>query len=162
MIEVYSDGSSSGKSALPTGYGWVVCKDRKIICSGYGGEEAGTNNTAEMLGAIHGLEAALQAGLYEDGERVILICDSQYALGIASGLMHPSKNLDLSQRLRALAKALCLETRWVPGHRYKRTVPYAKQDRDILLNTRCDQLAQLGRESMTPEKVLRKRRKKKS
>jgi ribonuclease HI len=160
VIEVFSDGSSSGTKDCrreivdgarvwlgPGGYGWVLARDGVLTFSGWGGHPETTNNVMEMTGAILGLEAA--DGIWT-GEPVVLISDSQYVLGIASGAMHPTKNKDLSNRLRILAKKFRLQTRWVRGHLYKKGKSFAEQPRDVLLNERCDQLAKMGKEANVP------------
>lgn len=160
MIEVYSDGSSSGRNDCtyevvdgnrvwlgPGGYGWVLCRSQKVIKAGYGGHVSTTNNLMEMRGAIEGLRAIEEMKIWTPGVRVTLISDSEYTLNIASGRYKPTKNLDVARELQVLFHKFRAERRWVRGHTYKRKIPYQEQPRDVLLNHRCDQLARLGREA---------------
>lgn len=156
-VESHSDGSSSGLSGLPGGWAYIITQDGKIRFSDYGGCDSATNNTMEAQGAIEGLKAILRSGILRPGEGVVLVSDSQYALGLANGTYHPQKNLELAKELRDLYLKVGIGTRWVPGHRYKKTVPWEVQPMDVLLNTRVDQLAGMGKDEHTPEKILKKR-----
>lgn len=144
MIEVYADGSSSGKSGKPGGYGWIVVHNDKIIASAYGGSACTTNNLMEMEGAFQGLTVVRALAIPD--QHVTLISDSQYTLGIANGTMSPSKNVAEATRLRAIFSELQASTRWVGGHQFKRGQPWQSFPKDVLFNERCDQLAKLGRE----------------
>jgi ribonuclease HI len=146
VIEVISDGSSSGKSDKPGGYGWVVCKDQKIVFAGFGGHPRTTNNVMEMTGSVEGMKAVKAAGIWTRGERFILVSDSQYVLYVACGRYSASKNLELATELQALFQYFRAEIFWQRGHQYKRRIPYQQQERYVLLNERCDQLAAHGRE----------------
>lgn len=139
MISVYADGSSSGGSNKPGGYGWVLVRDEQVLLWGYGGSPATTNNLMEAEGAICGLEALMASGLRRHEETVELVSDSQYTLGIASGAYAPSKNLDQAQRLKLLAQQAQVQRfRWVRGHN------------GDTFNEKCDQLARVGKEENTP------------
>lgn len=162
MIEVYADGSSGGRTAGACGWGWVVCRNLEVVAGGYGGAPTGTNNIAEMQGAIDGLTWVLNSDLRARGEPVVLISDSQYTLGMASGCYHPSKNLELVAHLRGLMAQFGAGTRWVRGHSIKTSGEMMDNPRDVLLNERCDHLAKQGKDEHTPEKVLKKRLAKKA
>lgn len=159
MIEIFSDGSSSGKKDChmavddvggrvwlgPGGYGWVLCKDGRILYSGHGGSPDTTNNLMEMQGAIEGFKAMRDARIWVPGMPVVLISDSEYTLRIANGRYKPTKNFDIAKELRSLYLEFHAQIRWVRGHQFKRSVPFSIQPRDVLLNERCDQLAGMGR-----------------
>lgn len=177
MIEVFSDGSSTpGKKdqKLPGGYGWIVVKDGSVRFSSSGGNLTTTNNIMELMGAIEGLRAVLRSGIREAGERVVLVADSQYVLGIASYRMNPATNIELTREIRVLVRSLGMryvgpeyrnpesDFRWVPGHRYKRSIPFRQQPHDVLLNERCDQLAHAAKLKFTPAQVLAKQAAKKA
>lgn len=130
MLSVYADGSSNGRSGSPVGWGWVVVRGDQPIFAGYGGALEGTNNTAELMGAIEGLEAVLASGIQEEVE---LVCDSQYVLGLGSGRYSPTTNLELAARIKALCQQLRVSFRWVKGHVGDE------------FNERADSLANLGR-----------------
>jgi ribonuclease HI len=113
MIELYSDGSSAARSNKPIGWGWVLVVDGKYKTHGYGGLVSGSNNVAELIGAINGLWHCYDHKL----KGVTLVADSQYVLNSSTGLWVAKKNLELVQHLQMLAKYLKIQTRWVPGHK---------------------------------------------
>ncbi len=132
MISVYADGSSSGRSDEPGGYGWLILNDGEPLLCGYGGDPSTTNNRMELMGALQGL-LAVKHQVPVGGRAVELVCDSQYVLGIASGRSTPLKNVDLCVPLRALFRELGAVDRWVRGHSKE---PW---------NERCDRFAKKGK-----------------
>ena len=147
MIYIYSDGSSTGRSNREWGWGFLVVKDGLIIAEGSGGGPNGTNNIAELEGAIQGFCYLINNKI--EGP-VTLISDSQYVLGIATGKYSPTKNLESCQILRRMFSFFKAEAKWVRGHSGNE------------YNERCDQLAKAGKELYTPAKVLKKRAKRKA
>lgn len=145
MVEVHSDGSSSGKSNLPGGWAYIIIKDGQIIGSDHGGDPSTTNNRMEMTGAIRGLELVKKLKLRKDGETMLLVSDSEITLKLASGEYSPSTNVDLATQLRSLAAELRVQIRHVRGHTMRTTDNWTNLSKDVLLNHRCDQLAKLGR-----------------
>jgi ribonuclease HI len=150
VISIYCDGSSSGGSKKPGGYGYVIVTTMTgmppvEIAWGYGGSPATTNNLMEMEGAIQGLLKALEMGLHEWPQPIELVSDSQYTLGIASGGYNASTNLEEAARLRDLALKVKCRFRWVRGHQGE------------VFNEACDELAKLGKTENTPADVLEKR-----
>ena len=117
------------------GWGFVVLRDGNVLRAGYGGMPSGTNNTAEITGAIRGIEAWAKLKVDLDGpaEHVTLVSDSQLTLGFATGQYSPSKNVELAMELNRLYSLYCHTIRWVRGHV------------GILANERCDRLAKKGR-----------------
>lgn len=158
MIYVYADGSSTGRSNRPGGYGWIIVQDGKIRYAGHGGSPHTTNNLMEMEGAFQGLTALVRSGIRADGELVTLVSDSQYVLGIASGAYTPTKNLEEATALRGLASALSIRTQWVRGHSLLQGTDWKQYDQHVLMNERCDQLARLGKFENTPESERKKKR----
>ena len=133
MISVYCDGSSSGGSHKPGGYGWVIVRGEEVLLWSYGGSPSTTNNLQELEGAIRGLEAALALGL-DKGDAVELVSDSEYVIGIVTGAYHPTTNLESVKRLRDFTSQIKgLRCRWVRGHTGDKH------------NEECDQLAGLGK-----------------
>lgn len=133
MISIYADGSSSGGSNKPGGYGFVIVRGQEVLAWSYGGSPSTTNNLMETEGAIQGLEAALELKLHEGSEMIELVSDSQYTLGIASGGYSPQKNLDQAQKLVQLAQQVKCRFRWVKGHAGDQ------------FNEHCDRLAKQGK-----------------
>ncbi len=151
MLTIYSDGSSSGKSNAPGGYGWVIVRDREILLAGFGGESKTTNNLMELRGAYEGMEAAIRKSLRQPAEDVVLCSDSEYVLGFAKGAMVARLNVEETARVRRAALALEATTRWVRGHGLKQGMRWEDADIDVLMNHRCDSLAKLGKQKITAE-----------
>ena len=155
MISIYADGSSGAGGGKPGGYGYVIVKDaytpnQQELAWGYGGSPSTTNNLMEMEGATQGLLKAIELGLHDTADTLELVCDSQYALGIASGEYDPKKNLQEACRLREVAIAAGCRFRWVRGHQGEE------------LNEACVQLAGRGKVENTPPELLAKQQAKKA
>ena len=142
MISIYADGSSDGTSNGAIGWGWVIVDDGLVVSGGYGGDKIGTNNIAELSGAIHGLEDALKRGLVGTVE---LVSDSMYVLNLANKSYSATKNLELVQKLQDLTEKIGARTRWVRGH-----------SGDVC-NEKCDQLAKYGKSKYMEPKVEKKK-----
>jgi len=137
-ICVYSDGSAT-TGDKPGGWGSVIVIDD--VChkelSGY--LENSTNNDAELLAAIHGLEWVYR-NLHAHPDRsvkleVTLISDSQIILNWANGSFRfkQEQKLHLYEKIRSLVQAMNVRTQWVKGHSGDRW------------NERCDKLANNAR-----------------
>jgi ribonuclease HI len=134
MLSLYTDGSSTGRADKPGGYGWIVVRDNKPLLFGCGGSPSTTNNIMELVAVVEGLEAIKRHGFVQPGERLEVVSDSEYVLGLASGKYHPKRNRDLAIRLRGLFEEMSVEGRWVKGHRGD---PW---------NERADRIAKKGKE----------------
>lgn len=144
-ISVYTDGSSSGSSDGPSGWGWILIdlEHGRVIDMGAEGSARGTNNTAELMGAIKGLSIVWEQKLHHRS-KIELVCDSTYVLNLATGVFKPNTNLDLVHRLQVLFGAVGAKARWVRGH-----------GTDIA-NLQVDRLAKAGKEVYSqpkPKKV---------
>jgi ribonuclease HI len=121
-VEMYTDGACKGNPG-PGGWGVLLKRGEKEkeLC---GGEPHTTNNRMEMQAVIEGLNALTAARA-----RVRVYTDSQYLKnGITQWLPawkrkgwrtadnKPVKNIDLWQRLEALAAKHDIEWHWVRGH----------------------------------------------
>jgi ribonuclease HI len=103
--------------------------------AGFGHIPSGTNNVAELTGALEGLKHA-----YEVGHRCLtLVSDSEYTLGMTNRSMVPNKNLELVEEIRTLTAKMQVVTRWVPGH--------STGGPDESINQWCDLLAKEGKKS---------------
>ena len=136
-IEVYSDGSGMTK-ATPAGYGFVVCRDGIKVYEGSGHIPFGTNNDAELQGAIEGLDSLNTYFIYNNIrllEEVTLVSDSQIILNWASGrnAFKQEEKMDKYLKLRLLMGQFNAKTRWVKGH-----------NGDVN-QERCDKLANAAR-----------------
>lgn len=133
FVSVYCDGSSSGKSNLPGGYGWIILLENRVIKCGNGSHPSTSNNRMEVTGALEGLRALRRMTLDTDLS-LQLVSDSKYTLGMASGQYHASSNIELIEELRAeIALHRPIRYMWVKGHSKE---PY---------NHMCDRLADIAR-----------------
>jgi ribonuclease HI len=120
-VEIYADGACRGNPG-PGGWG-VLLRARGTEKELYGGDPATTNNRMELTAVIRALEALQRPA------RVRLYTDSQYVQkGITEWISQwkrrgwktagrtPVKNVDLWERLDALAAAHRVEWHWVKGH----------------------------------------------
>lgn len=95
-IEVWTDGACSGNPG-PAGLGVHVRDGARIVeLSEFLGE--GTNNIAELMAILRGLEL-----VGERGARIAVMTDSEYSLGLLTKGWKPKKNQELVAELRALA-----------------------------------------------------------
>ena len=148
MISIYCDGSSTGTSTGAVGWGWLITDWDDIICVGFEGAPDGTNNTAELQAAIHGLRAVVDRGLHI-GNEVEIVSDSMYALNLANGTYSPNKYHDVVNTLRKLYAETGAKTRWVRGHS------------GDTFNEKVDQLAKIGRDRYSPIETKKRRRSRK-
>lgn len=110
--ELYTDGSSNGRSGSPIGWGWILVKNSLIVSYSYGGAFSGTNNIAELTAALDGLN---NFGITK-GE-LTLVSDSKYVLNMISGDYVPQKNVELVKALQmAASKVKNLKLKWIKGH----------------------------------------------
>jgi ribonuclease HI len=139
VIESYSDGSGNTFDS-DGGCGWRILVDGEVKHEGSCYLPSATNNTAELVAAIKGLEwikGQRDSGLLPQDASITLVADSQLVLGYASG-RYQCKALHLTQlyiELRQLYKELNCEQRWVRGHSGEPN------------NEVCDKLAKTARES---------------
>jgi len=138
LVEVYSDGSGTTKDK-PAGYGFVVVVDGITTYEGSGRLETGTNNDAELQGAIEGLDSLHYHFDPEEKIEVWLVSDSEIILGWADGTraFKQEDKIIKFQQLRNLMAEFKAKTRWVPGHKGEEH------------NERCDKLANAARKSET-------------
>ncbi|MEE7455688.1 ribonuclease HI [Methylorubrum populi] len=134
---VYADGGCDPNPG-PGGWGAVI-QDPAGTIELHGGERATTNNRMELTAAIRALEH------FPEGAQIEMRCDSQYVVKSVTEWMRgwkargwrtatgPVKNIDLMQRLDALASARDVRWTWVRGHAGEAG------------NERADRLATLGR-----------------
>ncbi|CAO4175093.1 ribonuclease HI [Methylorubrum populi] len=143
---VYADGGCDPNPG-PGGWG-VVIQDPTGWIELHGGERATTNNRMELTAAIRALEH------FPEGAAIEMRCDSQYVVKSVTEWMRgwkargwrtatgPVKNIDLMQRLDALAAARDVRWTWVRGHAGEEG------------NERADRLATLGRREALGQPVL--------
>ncbi len=121
VVEIYADGACKGNPG-PGGWG-ALLRMGGVEKELYGGEPATTNNRMELTAVIRALESLKRRC------KVRLYTDSQYVQKGISSWIHdwkrrawrtadkkPVKNVDLWQRLDALAAEHDVEWRWVKGH----------------------------------------------
>ncbi|MES2958608.1 MAG: ribonuclease HI [Pseudomonadota bacterium] len=121
VITIYTDGACKGNPG-PGGWGaWLSVGDHEREL--WGGEALTTNNRMELTAVIEALAALKRQSA------VVIHTDSQYVRQGITAWIHnwkqrgwktadkkPVKNVDLWQRLDALAGAHQVQWRWVKGH----------------------------------------------
>ncbi len=121
-VEIFTDGACSGNPG-PGGWGVILRAENGEEKEFSGGEINTTNNRMELSAAIKGLEALKKPVL------VKLYTDSQYlqngmklwlnkwkSNGWKTSGRDDVKNIDLWQRLDALASQYEIEWHWIKGH----------------------------------------------
>ena len=137
VLEIWTDGACKGNPG-PGGWGVLMrygAHSREL----YGGEAETTNNRMELTAVIEALSAVKRP------VPIILHLDSSYVREGITGWIHgwkkkgwktaagkPVKNVELWQKLDALAATHTLEWRWDTGHEGNPG------------NERADELANLG------------------
>jgi ribonuclease HI len=120
-ITIYTDGACKGNPG-PGGWGaWLKSGEHEREL--WGGEPATTNNRMELTAVIEALSAI------KASSQIVLYLDSEYVRNGITSWIHnwkrrgwktadnkPVKNVDLWQRLDALAQTHQIEWRWVKGH----------------------------------------------
>lgn len=121
---IYSDGGCAPSNPGPAGWG-VVCEppNGQDVIERCGFLGHGTNQVAELSGAIEGLK------LTPEGALVVLVSDSQYVIkglsewrrgwerrGWRNAKGEQVANADLWRALFSLADARKVSPRWVRGH----------------------------------------------
>jgi ribonuclease HI len=122
-IQVWTDGACTGNPG-PAGLGVVILDGtQRTELSEYLGE--GTNNIAELMAILRGLEA-----VKDKSRPVVVFSDSAYSIGLLTKPWKPKKNVELIVELRAVCKTFSdLRFVKVAGHA------------GVALNERVDQLA---------------------
>lgn len=142
MIEIYTDGASSGNPG-PGGYGTILRTiykgsnpdfQGKLIEKEFsGGFRKTTNNRMELMAVIVGLEALKntnqQITIFSDSKYIIDAIEKKWVYGWIQKGFTGKKNKDLWLRLMNLYKRHQIKLVWVKGHA------------GHPLNERCDQLA---------------------
>jgi ribonuclease HI len=122
-IQVWTDGACTGNPG-PAGLGVVIIDGKeRVELSEYLGE--GTNNIAELMAIMRGLES-----VKDKARAVIVYTDSEYSIGCLTKAWKPKKNVELIADLRSVCREFAdLRFVKVAGHA------------GIPLNERVDQLA---------------------
>jgi ribonuclease HI len=122
-IQVWTDGACTGNPG-PAGLGVVIIDGKhRVELSEYLGE--GTNNIAELMAILRGLES-----VKDKTRSVVVYTDSAYSIGCITKPWKPKKNVELIDELREIARGFAdLRFVKVAGHA------------GIPLNERVDQLA---------------------
>lgn len=131
MIEIYTDGASSGNPG-PGGYGVILRsgKHYKELSEGF---RKTTNNRMELLAVIKGLEALTKPGMdvmvFSDSKYVIDAIEKRWLNAWVQKGFAGKKNKDLWLRYLEVSKLHKVKFTWVRGHNGHPE------------NERCDQLA---------------------
>ena len=134
MIELYTDGSSSGNPG-PGGYGAILRSGQhyKELSEGF---RKTTNNRMELLAVIKGLETIKKPGqevmVFSDSKYVIDSIEKRWVFGWVKIGFKGKKNKDLWLRFLDVHKRHNIRFTWVRGHNGHPE------------NERCDELAVLA------------------
>ena len=77
MIEIYTDGSSTGRVG-DGGWSFLILNDGELLFESYGGEKDTTNNKMELTAVIEGLRYVYKH--YPRNTFFSIYCDSQYVV----------------------------------------------------------------------------------
>ena len=131
MIEIYTDGSSSGNPG-PGGFGTIL-KSGGHYKELSGGFRMTTNNRMELLAVIVGLEALKTANqdvmVFSDSKYVVDSVEKKWVFGWVKKHFVGKKNKDLWLRFLEVYKLHKVKFTWIKGHN------------DHPENERCDRLA---------------------
>ncbi len=131
MIEIYTDGSSSGNPG-PGGFGTIL-KSGGHYKELSGGFRMTTNNRMELLAVIVGLEALKSANqdvmVFSDSKYVVDSVEKKWVFGWVKKHFVGKKNKDLWLRFLKVYKLHNVKFTWIKGHN------------DHPENERCDRLA---------------------
>ncbi|WP_395803511.1 ribonuclease HI [Daejeonella sp.] len=144
MIEIYTDGASSGNPG-PGGYGVILRsgKHYKELSAGY---RKTTNNRMELLAVITGLESIKVVGqqimVYSDSKYIIDSVEKKWVFGWVRIGFKGKKNKDLWLRFLDVYKLHQVKFTWVKGHnghpeneRCDELAVQAAQQRNLLVDT---------------------------
>lgn len=118
MIEIYTDGASSGNPG-PGGYGAILKKGEhyKELTEGF---RKTTNNRMELLAVIAALEAIKlenqKVTIFSDSKYVIDSVEKKWLLGWLKTDFKGKKNKDLWLRFYGLYRKHDIKFQWVKGH----------------------------------------------
>ena len=143
-IETYSDGSAT-TADKEGGWGAVIVIDGVLHKELAGHLDKATNNDAELVAAIKGLDyvleylASFQGSFPMEDLEVSLVSDSEIVLNWANGTykFKQQDKMPLYDSLIRLVRKMKVKTRWVRGH-----------NGDVW-NERCDKLANNARKGIT-------------
>jgi len=131
MIEIYTDGASSGNPG-PGGFG-VILRSGEHYKELSGGFRKTTNNRMELLAVITGLESIKKSGqeimIYSDSKYIIDSVEKKWVFNWLKTNFKGKKNKDLWLRFLAVYKQHQIRFTWVKGHNGHPE------------NERCDELA---------------------
>ena len=131
MIEIYTDGASSGNPG-PGGYGVILKSGAhyKEIAEGY---RMTTNNRMELMAVCKGLESIKaekqDVMVFTDSKYVIDSVEKKWVFGWVKKGFEGKKNKDLWLRFLNVYKKQNVKFTWVKGHN------------GHIENERCDELA---------------------
>lgn len=106
-VTIYTDGSCFPNPGKMGYAALLVYEGNKKLVTGNSGNETGTNNQAEIMAAIIGLDALRQSC------EVLIITDSQYLANIGNGVWQPKSNFEILQKLEAAEHTHEITFRWV-------------------------------------------------
>lgn len=106
-VTIYTDGSCFPNPGKMGYAALLVYEGNKKLVTGNSGNVQGTNNQAEIMAAIIGLDALRQSCEVE------IITDSQYLANIGNGVWQPKSNFDVIQKLETSEHTHEITYKWV-------------------------------------------------
>jgi ribonuclease HI len=106
-VTIYTDGSATPNPGRGGYAAYLTCGDAKKLVTDNSGDMLTTNNQAELMAMIIGLEALKRPCT------VTIISDSQYAVNMGSGKWQPKTNGDLIEKIEELCRVHAVQFKWV-------------------------------------------------
>ena len=144
MIEIYTDGASSGNPG-PGGYGVILRSGNhyKELSEGY---RKTTNNRMELLAVIRGIESIKKTGqeimVFSDSKYIIDSVEKKWVFNWVRTGFKAKKNKDLWLRFLTVYKLHQIKFTWVKGHnghpeneRCDELAVQASQQQNLLIDT---------------------------
>jgi ribonuclease HI len=144
MIEIYTDGASSGNPG-PGGYGVILRSGNhyKELSEGY---RKTTNNRMELLAVISGIESIKKTGqeimVFSDSKYIIDSVEKKWVFNWVRTGFKAKKNKDLWLRFLTVYKLHQIKFTWVKGHnghpeneRCDELAVQASQQQNLLIDT---------------------------
>ena len=120
-IEVFTDGSAT-TSDKSGGWAYCIVVDGKIQEKNSGHMISATNNDAELMAALMGLNSVhnmiIGVNMGSDSYNLTLCSDSQIILGWISGTsrFNQTAKMDKYREILKLRSILKINTKWIKGH----------------------------------------------
>jgi ribonuclease HI len=144
MIELYVDGSSTGKVG-DGGWGFVVVIQQQVMHTAFGSATNTTNNRMELMAAIEGLRYV--AASHSSTMPITLFSDSQYVVkGITEWF--PKWKIDIDRGKEIKNQDLWLDYAQIVDYFTNIDFKWIRGHSGHIYNELCDQLAKQGKKAV--------------